>query len=184
MNTNNSGDNSNESNVSNVSNVSNRTSMENALIDLYNEFNNNLNINIADFNYNYYDFFYTYNIYINMYSDEGGMYNTILQIFDEYNSLLTDSYSNDLQINVENISPGAILERNRIKFTAIEKNSHEYTDDDCCSICLFPYNDLEQQEQQEEIIKTNCNHIFHIKCLSSWVKQNKKTCPICRNAME
>jgi hypothetical protein len=175
MNTNNSGDNSNESNVSN------RTSMENALIDLYNEFNNNLNINTADFNYNYYDFFYTYNIYINMYSDEGGMYNTILQIFDEYNSLLTHSI--DLQINVENISPRVILERNRIKFTALEKNSHEYTDD-CCSICLFPYNDLEQQEQQEEIIKTNCNHIFHLQCLSTWVNQNKKTCPVCRNAME
>jgi hypothetical protein len=172
-------DNSNESNESNESN---RTSMENTLIDLYNEFNNNLNVNTVDFNYNYYDFFYIYNIYINMYSDEGGMYNTILQIFDEYNTLLTESIN--LQINVENISPRVILERNRIIFTVLEKNSHEYTDDDCCSICLFPYNDLEQQESQEEIIKTNCNHIFHLQCLSTWVNQNKKTCPVCRNAME
>ena len=163
MNTNNSGGNSNESN---------RTSIENALIDLYNEFNT------ADFNYNYYNFFYIYNIYINMYSDESAMYNTILQIFDEYNSLLTDSYSNELQINVENNSPGAILERNRIKFTALEKNSHEYTYD-CCSICL-----QESQESQEQIIKTNCHHIFHLNCLSNWVNQNKKTCPICRNTME
>jgi len=174
MNNNNNPDNSNESN---------RTSMENTLIELYNEFNNNLNVNSAEFNYNYYDFFYIYNIYINMYSDESGMYNTILQIFDEYNSLLTDSI--DLQINVENISPGAILERNRIKFTVIEKNSHEYTDHDCCSICLQEQQDEqhEQHEQQEEFIKTNCNHIFHLQCLSTWVNQNKKTCPICRNAM-
>jgi hypothetical protein len=161
---------------SNENNESNRTSMENTLIDLYNEFNDNLDLNIADFKYNYYAFFYIYNIYINMYSDESAMYNTILQIFDEYNSLLTNSI--DLQINVENISPGTILERNKIKFTVIEKNYDEYTDD-CCSICL-----QESQESQEQIIKTNCNHIFHLQCLSNWVNQNKKTCPICRNSME
>jgi len=174
--------NNNNNNPDN-SNESNRTSMENTLIELYNEFNNNLNVNSAEFNYNYYDFFYIYNIYINMYSDESGMYNTILQIFDEYNNLLTDSI--DLQINVENISPGAILERNRIKCTVIEKNSHEYTDHDCCSICLQEqqYEQYEQYEQQEEFIKTTCNHIFHLQCLSTWVNQNKKTCPICRNAM-
>jgi hypothetical protein len=173
--------NTNTRDNSNESNESNRTSMENTLIDLYNEFNNNLNVNTVDFNYNYYDFFYTYNIYINMYSDEGGMYNTILQIFDEYNTLLTESIN--LQINVENISPDVVLERNRIKFTIIEKNSHEYTDDDCCSICLFPYNDLQQQEQQQ-IIKIKCNHIFHVNCLSKWVTQNKNTCPMCRDVME
>jgi hypothetical protein len=172
MNNNNNPDNSNESNS--------RTSMENTLIELYNDFNHILNLNSAEFNYNYYNFFYIYNIYINMYSDESA--NTILQIFDEYNSLLTDSI--ELQINVENISPGAILERNRIKFTVIEKNSHEYTDHDCCSICLHELQQSqESQKQQEEFIKTNCNHIFHLQCLSTWVNQNKKTCPICRNAM-
>lgn len=161
------------------SNESNRTSMENTLIELYNEFNHILNLNSAEFNYNYYNFFYIYNIYINMYSDEDPMYNTILQIFDEYNSLLNDS--TDLQINVENNSPGAILERNRIIFTILEKNSDEYTSD-CCSICL---QELQQsQESQEQIIKTNCHHIFHLQCLSTWVNQNKKTCPVCRNAME
>jgi hypothetical protein len=91
--------------------------MENLLIDLYNEFNNNLNLNITDFNY--YHFFYIYNIYINMYNDESVMYNTILQIFNAYNYFLNDP--NYLQTNVENISPGSILEKNRIKFTVIEK---------------------------------------------------------------
>jgi hypothetical protein len=162
----------------NYSNESNRTSIENLLIDLYNQFDNNLNFNNVNVNYNYYDFFYIYNIYINMYSDDSAMYNTILHIFDEYNSLLTNSI--ELQINVENISPTAILERNRIFFTLLEKNSHEYTDD-CCSICLFNYSDVEQQAQQ--VIKTNCNHAFHLKCLSNWVNQNKQTCPICRNSM-
>jgi hypothetical protein len=116
-----------------------------------------------------------------MYSDDSAMYNTILQIFNEYNSLLTDSI--ELQINVENISPTAILERNRINFIVIEKNSHECIGD-CCCICLFEYNYLEQQVEQEQIIKINCNHVFHLKCLSSWINHNKQTCPICRNAMD
>jgi hypothetical protein len=166
-----------------ASNESNRTSMENLLIDLYNEFNNNLNLNITDFNY--YHFFYIYNIYINMYNNESVMYNTILQMFNAYNYFLNDPYY--LQTNVENISPGAILERerNRIEFTIIEKqNSHEYMGD-CCSICLFYYNDdVNDVEQQQEIIKIKCNHIFHLNCLSKWVNQNKKTCPMCRNIIE
>ena len=164
--------NSNSDDESNES----RTSIENLLIDLYNEFNDNLNLNITDFNY--YHFFYIYNIYINMYNDESVMYNTILQIFNEYNFFL--NHPNYLQINVENVSPCVILERNRIKFTIIEKeNSDEYMGD-CCSICLFDYNDV---EQQQEIVKTKCNHIFHLNCLSNWVNQSK-TCPICRNEME
>jgi hypothetical protein len=54
-----------------------------------------------------------------MYNDESVMYNTILQIFNAYNYFLNDP--NYLQTNVENISPGSILEKNRIKFTVIEK---------------------------------------------------------------
>jgi hypothetical protein len=172
--------NANSDDANNESNES-RTSMENLLIDLYNEFNNNFNLNITDLNY--YHFFYIYNIYINMYNDESAMYNTILQIFNAYNYFLNDP--NYLQTNVENVSPGAILERNRIKFTVIEKqNPHEYMGD-CCSICLFDYNHVNdvEQEQQQEIIKTKCNHIFHLNCLSNWVNQSK-TCPICRNEME
>jgi len=158
----------------NETNEMTATSIENLLIELYNEFNNNVNLNTMDFNY--YHFFYIYNIYINMYNDESALYNTILQMFNEYNYFLNDY--NDLQTNIENMSPDVVLERNRIKFTIIEKNSDEYTDS-CCSICLCDHNDLKQQ-----IIKIKCNHIFHVNCLSKWVTQNKNTCPMCRDVME
>ena len=115
-----------------------------------------------------------------MYNDESTMYNSILQMFHEYNYLLNEY--NDLQINIENISPDVVLERNRIKFTVVEENTDEYTHA-CCSICLFDSNDLEQQEQRQ-IIKIKCNHIFHLNCLSKWVTQNKNTCPMCRDVME
>ena len=58
---------------------------------------------------------------------------------------------------------------------------------DCCSICLFDchqeQDEQDEQDEQEQIIKTNCNHVFHLTCLSKWVNQSK-TCPICRNEME
>jgi hypothetical protein len=100
----------------------------------------------------------------------------ILRLFNEYNSILT----NLSQITNENTSPSSVVEKNNIKFTIIEQNLHEYSGY-YCSICLFDYN--EQQEEQQEVIKINCNHIFHLTCLSKWVNQNKQTCPICRNVM-
>ena len=101
MNTNNDTDYNNHENNDNNDNNKNR--IENVLVGLYNEFINNVNLNNIEFNY--YDFFYVYNIYINMYESA-----FILQIFNEYNYFL----NNYLQINIENNSPGAILEKNKI----------------------------------------------------------------------
>ena len=53
-----------------------------------------------------------------------------------------------------------------------QKNFKKY-DDISCIICLtnFALND--------KINKLNCSHIFHNKCLVSWIKINQ-ICPICR----
>lgn len=156
---------------------SNRNSIEHLLVELYNAFNNNMNMNVK-FNTH---FIYTYHIYINMYNNEGTMYDIISQMYNEYNNVLTN-----LQITYENISPESILERNNIKFFVIEKEKYCENINICCSICLLHCQQDEQDEQdeQEQIIKTNCNHMFHITCLSKWVNQNKKTCPMCRNIIE
>ena len=42
-----------------------------------------------------------------------------------------------------------------------------------CRICLEYYN--------TDIIKLNCNHIYHKKCLA---KLNKYTCPLCRQNID
>lgn len=41
---------------------------------------------------------------------------------------------------------------------------------DNCSICY---------EELEDSYKTTCNHIFHEKCINTWLKSNS-TCPLCR----
>ena len=46
------------------------------------------------------------------------------------------------------------------------------TDTNECSICM---NDIESDWQT-----TNCNHIFHNKCLSEWLEVNN-SCPLCRS---
>ena len=45
--------------------------------------------------------------------------------------------------------------------------------DEKCVICLENY------QTKEKITRLNCNHTFHYKCLSTWVK-TESTCPLCR----
>ena len=33
-----------------------------------------------------------------------------------------------------------------------------------------------------EIVRTNCGHVFHSKCLAKWVPHNT-TCPMCRQSI-
>ena len=44
-----------------------------------------------------------------------------------------------------------------------------------CSICL--------SELKTDVIKLNCNHIFHLFCINSWKLRNN-ICPICRRAID
>ena len=50
--------------------------------------------------------------------------------------------------------------------------------DDNCSICLEKIN--------KKSIKLNCNHIFHKKCITLWIKETNNnpdleiTCPLCK----
>ena len=42
-----------------------------------------------------------------------------------------------------------------------------------CTICLEEFNN------DEEIIKLKCNHLFHSKCIDDWIEKNQ-SCPLCR----
>lgn len=44
--------------------------------------------------------------------------------------------------------------------------------EDNCSICLG--------EITKSFFVTSCGHMFHIKCISTWLKRSGK-CPLCRN---
>ena len=45
-----------------------------------------------------------------------------------------------------------------------------------CGICMDSFN------ENEQIKKLHCDHIFHIDCMSQWL-QTKKTCPFCDQAI-
>ena len=49
----------------------------------------------------------------------------------------------------------------------------ELLNDINCTICLEEFNN------DEEIIKLKCNHLFHSKCIDDWIKKNQ-SCPLCR----
>ena len=42
---------------------------------------------------------------------------------------------------------------------------------DFCTICL--------DDEKEDLIKLNCNHIYHRECITKWISTND-SCPICR----
>ncbi|KAJ0448353.1 putative transcription factor C2H2 family [Helianthus annuus] len=46
-----------------------------------------------------------------------------------------------------------------------------------CTICQ------EEHEEEDEIGKLECGHLYHMYCIKQWLGQ-KKTCPICKTAVE
>ena len=56
-----------------------------------------------------------------------------------------------------------------ISYSDIEQNLNEKT----CCICLTDYND------NKELCKLPCNHIYHKECIYKWAKK-KNICPLCR----
>ena len=64
-----------------------------------------------------------------------------------------------------------ILERN---YSINKQNMLEFDEDNneySCIICM--------DENENEFVKLNCNHIFHTSCLSEWLINNN-SCPTCR----
>lgn len=53
---------------------------------------------------------------------------------------------------------------------------HHVEPDTECSICITNIDD------NDEIMKTPCNHFFHKECLTRWMEENM-VCPLCRNSL-
>uniref|UniRef100_T1IXM2 RING-type domain-containing protein n=1 Tax=Strigamia maritima TaxID=126957 RepID=T1IXM2_STRMM len=45
---------------------------------------------------------------------------------------------------------------------------------DICAICL------EKPECGQMETTLPCSHVFHWKCMDTWIKHDKTTCPVCR----
>ncbi|XP_065565381.1 E3 ubiquitin-protein ligase ARK2C-like isoform X2 [Artemia franciscana] len=46
-----------------------------------------------------------------------------------------------------------------------------------CTICLFDF------EEEQDVRRLPCMHIYHIPCVDRWLASNKR-CPICRVDIE
>jgi hypothetical protein len=59
-----------------------------------------------------------------------------------------------------------------------QQHQQEGSEEEVCSICL---ESISMRHQQ--IGRTSCNHVFHHRCLSSWLA-HKKQCPVCRTKQQ
>lgn len=59
-----------------------------------------------------------------------------------------------------------------MKFSALDIIDPE----DSCIICY------EEYTEEAEVTKLSCNekHLFHTKCIESWISQGHNSCPNCR----
>ena len=76
-------------------------------------------------------------------------------------------YDSDIESRlIPNVSQ---IDKKTISYEELLNND----EDNDCTICLEEFNN------DEEIIKLKCNHLFHLKCIDDWIKKNQ-SCPLCR----
>ncbi|RYR05992.1 hypothetical protein Ahy_B06g085800 isoform A [Arachis hypogaea] len=67
----------------------------------------------------------------------------------------------------------------------VVQDSDIYNDDVECAICLEKF-DYGNKDSSVEIVRTNCWHVFHDRCLLRWLRrcancQSPYSCPLCRS---
>ena len=72
---------------------------------------------------------------------------------------------------------------NSFKIVITELNELQNEDNDTCAICL------EEDEDDNKMVKLSCNHKFHQKCIEDWVKVQHSSgvvpqCAICRQKID
>ena len=96
--------------------------------------------------------------------------------WDNKKKVIVNAYANELKIKSD-LDISYTSKVNNGTFYYYDKSDKEIIDklELQCPICF------DNIKEEELICKTPCNHIYHKKCLSKWLKQNKKTCPKCRS---
>ncbi|KAK9735230.1 hypothetical protein RND81_04G192200 [Saponaria officinalis] len=61
-----------------------------------------------------------------------------------------------------------------LAMSSLQKQQGCHTHDDDCAICYQSDND------DDFIVKLQCAHVFHQRCISEWFKLNL-SCPLCRS---
>jgi len=74
----------------------------------------------------------------------------------------------------ENSAPPGTL--NKLRLVTFDTKSQLFMDSTECCICLGSFS---ASEADGEIRMTNCEHVFHGRCLGNWLRMNR-ACPLCR----
>lgn len=53
-----------------------------------------------------------------------------------------------------------------------------------CSLCLDSFEDAKGDDDRKDIYKTSCQHYFHLKCLDTWKRGGRTSCPTCQAELE
>ena len=70
-----------------------------------------------------------------------------------------------------------IIENNTLPYKYVKVMKNEENEKEKCTICLSDF------EEQEDVRRLPCMHLFHIECVDQWLPMNKR-CPICRVDIE
>ena len=88
---------------------------------------------------------------------------------NEYNT-----FTNELE-SFEGFDNKPKLEDESFKKLKIIKFDNKYNN--LCPICF------DNIIYDENIIRLNCNHNYHIDCIKEWLCKNSNTCPLCKESV-
>ncbi|KAL4482380.1 hypothetical protein ABPG73_012840 [Tetrahymena malaccensis] len=102
-----------------------------------------------------------------------------IAIIQELNQELEIKNQIQEQEQNENIKQfSCIIQINELEDDNSKKsNKSNKSESVCCAMCLS------ELINDEQIIKTICDHSFHAQCLEEWLKKNDE-CPLCRESFE
>lgn len=159
-----------------------------SISNLYTEYPNDNNPRIDRWVYSNYDYIKSeitrYVNNVNVLDDIQSIDTTSLNIFlrfsrninlNETLNDITNRINENITTTTNVLSENAFSKLNKIKLKDLDKNSI----DDICSICRCEFEDGEEDDD-EFLLKIDCNHVFHYDCLKTWLTERKNTCPICR----
>ena len=94
-----------------------------------------------------------------------------------YSSELSYNFDKDVEIDFNK----RFIIKDMEKFI-LNKINIQKTHDDICAICINDY------ILEDEIIKFNCSHDYHLKCITPWLKENilkgqAPSCPLCKEVL-
>lgn len=154
-----------------------------ALLDIYSEDNEreiiiklklklfSLGHNRSNINRTIYDFYRYYSIPVTEIEIENS--NIII-----YPNLLFSTLMNIIEnTNDEEVedNPEILTEEEFNELEVIKLDKFNIPSQDCeCSICIDNF------KEDQDIIKLQCTHIFHVKCIKSHLTSYNNKCPLCR----